>query len=179
MAATTNPSPTRDTDHDPERDLFLERLVDVPVEQVWKAWTEPEHLKAWFVPKPWRTVECDIDLRPGGTFRTVMQDEEGTVHDDGSAGCYLEVEAPNRLVWTSALGPGYRPHPIPDTPSPGDLQFTAELTFEPLGNRTRYTVRAIHATPEAAQAHEAMGFSVGWSLALDQLVEHMTATSAP
>lgn len=168
----SSPSPT----HDPQRDLLLERLVDVPVELVWKAWTDPEHLKAWFVPKPWETAECEIDLRPGGAFRTVMRDPEGTLHDNG-AGCYLEVQEPNRLVWTSALGPGYRPHP-PAGPDAGrDLQFTAELTFEPVGDSTRYSVRAMHASPEAAEAHEEMGFSGGWSTALDQLVEHMTAAA--
>jgi uncharacterized protein YndB with AHSA1/START domain len=162
--------------HDPDCDLLLERLVDVPVELVWKAWTDPEHLKAWFVPRPWETIECEIDLRPGGIFRTVMRDPDGTVYPD-SAGCYLEVQEPNRLVWTSALGPGYRPQPLPETPNPADLQFTAELTFEAVGDSTRYSVRAIHASRDAAQAHEAMGFSGGWSTALDQLVAHMTAVA--
>ena len=36
----------------PKLDLVLERVVDVPVELVWKAWTTPEHLKKWFCPKP-------------------------------------------------------------------------------------------------------------------------------
>jgi uncharacterized protein YndB with AHSA1/START domain len=170
---STSPSFT----HDPACDLLLERLVDVPVDLVWKAWTDPEHLKAWFAPKPFETVECEIDLRPGGVFRTVMRAPDGTVFPDDTGGCYLEVEAPHRLVWTSALGPGYRPRPIPDEPTPGDLQFTAELTFEPVGDSTRYSVRAIHATSDAAQAHEEMGFSGGWSTALDQLVEHMTTAA--
>jgi uncharacterized protein YndB with AHSA1/START domain len=163
--------------HDPECDLFLERLVDVPVELVWRAWTEPEHLKAWFAPQPWTTVECDIDLRPGGVFRTVMQAPDGTVFDEDTGGCYLEVVSPHRLVWTSALGPGYRPRPVSTTPTPGEFQFTAELTFEAVGDATRYSVRAIHATAEAAVAHEELGFSGGWSVALDQLVTHMTEAS--
>ena len=55
---------------DPKLDLVLERVVDVPVHLVWKAWTEPEHLKPWFCPKPWYVSECEIDLRPGGMLRT-------------------------------------------------------------------------------------------------------------
>lgn len=167
----TTPSPS--SAHDPECDLLLERVVDVPVDLVWQAWTDPEHLKHWFVPKPWGVAEVEMDLRPGGMFRTVFQDEEGNRIDNG-AGCYLEVQEPNRLVWTSALGPDYRPQP-PADPASGEFQFTAELTFEAVGDGTRYLVRAIHATPEAAQAHEEMGFSGGWGLALDQLVEHMKA----
>ena len=58
---------------DPRLDLILERIVDVPPELVWAAWTTPEHVKQWFTPAPWKTVECEIDLRPGGIFRTVMR----------------------------------------------------------------------------------------------------------
>ena len=42
---------------DPELDLVLERVVDVPKDLVWKAWTVPEHVKQWFTPAPWKTVE--------------------------------------------------------------------------------------------------------------------------
>ena len=40
----------------PRLDLVLERIVDVPRELVWSAWTTPEHLKKWFTPAPWTTV---------------------------------------------------------------------------------------------------------------------------
>jgi uncharacterized protein YndB with AHSA1/START domain len=160
--------------HDPACDLLLERLIDVPVELVWQAWTDPDHLRVWFVPAPWEVAECEIDPRPGGIFRTVMRDPEGTEYPD-PGGCILEAQAPNRLVWTSVLGPGFRPRPASEPPADGgDLQFTAELTFEPVGESTRYTARAIHASPEVAAAHEEMGFSVGWGAALDQLVAHVS-----
>ena len=51
---------------DPRLDLLLERVVDVPPDLVWTAWTVPAHVKKWFTPAPWKTVECEIDLRPGG-----------------------------------------------------------------------------------------------------------------
>jgi hypothetical protein len=62
---------------DPLLDLVFERIVDVPQELVWAAWTTPEHLTHWFTPVPWKTVDCKIDLRPGGIFRTVMRSPEG------------------------------------------------------------------------------------------------------
>src|SRR5664279_149869 len=94
---------------DSKLDLVLERVIDVPRELVWKAWTQPEHLKKWFTPVPWQTMECEIDLRPGGIFRTLMRGPEGQQFDN--SGCYLEIVTNEKLVWTGALGPGYRPRP--------------------------------------------------------------------
>jgi len=152
---------------DPERDLVLERIVDVPAGRVWKAWTEPEQIKKWFTPAPWTTVDCEIDLRPGGIFRTVMRSPEG--QDFPNQGCYLEIVNERKLVWTNALEPGYRP----STQTPGDncpFVFTAVITLEPMGNQTRYRALVIHGDPGSRLKHEEMGFHHGWGAALDQLV---------
>lgn len=145
---------------DPELDLLLERTLPVPVEAVWAALTTPDHLVKWFTPPPWKTVACDIDLRPGGVFRTVMRGPEGEEVD--SAGCYLVVEENRRLVFTDALGPGFRPSAQPF--------MTAEITLAPEGSGTRYRAVAKHADVEGRGSHEGMGFHDGWGKALDQLV---------
>ena len=148
---------------DPRLDLVLERTIEVPPELVWVAWTEPEHVKQWFTPRPWTVVECEIDLRPGGIFRTVMRSPDGQTFPN--VGCYLEIVPNERLVWTDALLPGYRPSESPF--------FTAVITLEPEGNRTRYTATAMHRDTEGRERHEAMGFHDGWGKALDQLVAHI------
>lgn len=151
---------------DPQLDLVLERVVDVPPALVWAAWTEPEHLKKWFCPRPWRTVACEIDLRPGGIFRTVMRGPEGPEMDN--AGCYLEIVPGRRLVWTGALEAGFRPsRKVGSVP----FVFTAVIEIEPHGAGTRYTALVMHSDPEGAREHEAMGFSAGWGRALEQMVE--------
>jgi uncharacterized protein YndB with AHSA1/START domain len=146
-------------------ELILERVVPVPPEAVWRAWTDPELLKQWFCPLPWRTVEAELDLRPGGIFRTVMQGPAGERHDH--AGCYLEVDAPHRLVWTNTLLPGY----APATLDPAVPAFTCILTLQAVEGGTRYTARAIHRDAAGAQAHADMGFHEGWGAALTQLVD--------
>jgi uncharacterized protein YndB with AHSA1/START domain len=147
---------------DPRLDLVLERVLDVPRELVWTAWTAPEHLMKWFAPAPWQTVECEIDLRPGGIFRTLMRGPDG--REFPTVGCYLEVVKNERLVWTDALGPGFRP-------KEGDMPFTAMILLDPQGNGTRYTAIAKHKDEEGRRKHEAMGFHDGWGKALDQLVD--------
>src|SRR5438309_7366408 len=119
---------------DPKLDLFFERIVDVPRELVWRAWTTPELLKKWFTPVPWRTVDCEIDLRPGGIFRTVMRSPEG--EDFPAGGCYLEVIENERLVWTSVLTAGFRPTPQSANPDHNELAFTGVISLEPSGKGT-------------------------------------------
>jgi uncharacterized protein YndB with AHSA1/START domain len=146
---TNSPTPSYS-----EADLVLERVVDVPCDKVWAAWTQP-------------AVECDIDLRPGGVFRTVMMGPQGERFDN--LGCYLEVVPQRRLVWTTALGPGFRP--LPDPPAPP--KFSCILSFEPAGpsgTHTRYTAAALHRDAAAAKVHGDMGFHDGWGTALAQLV---------
>ena len=149
-------------------DLVLQRVVDAPRELVWAAWTTPEHIKKWFTPAPWKTVDCEIDLRPGGIFRTVMQSPEGQQYP--GVGCYLEIVPNERLIWTSALGPGYRPVARVDTGGGEDIVFTGLITLEAQGSRTKYTAMAIHPDEASAKRHAEMGFHDGWGAALDQLV---------
>ena len=155
-------TPSRIVKADPKLDLVLERVVDVPRELVWAAWTQPKHLMKWFTPAPWKTIDCEIDLRPGGIFRTTMLSPEGK--EFPTMGCYLEVIQNERLVWTDALHPGYRPAEKPF--------FTAVLELEAEGKGTRYIATAIHGDAATRKRHEEMGFHDGWGKALDQLVAH-------
>ena len=149
---------------DPLRDLVFEREVDLPPHQLWRAWTTPELVKQWFTPAPWKTLACELDLRPGGAFRTVMRSPEGESFPQ--EGCILEVVPESRLVWTTALGPGFRPAV---RPVPGPC-VTVVLTFEPTATGTRYRAVLRHDDAEGREAHEAMGFQEGWGLAFEQLM---------
>lgn len=155
-------TPTDDVD--PKLDLVLERHIpDVSPDLLWRAWTEPDQLMQWFAPRPWTTVACEIDLRPGGVFSATMRSPEGE-DMKGAPGCYLEVVEERRLVWTDALGPGYRPNPSPF--------MTAIITMAPAGSGTSYRALVRHHDEAARQTHEEMGFFTGWATVLDQLVAH-------
>lgn len=152
----------------PNLDLVLEKYIDVSPELVWMAWTQPEHLKKWFTPAPWKTIDCEIDLRPGGVFRTILRSPEGA--EVPNVGCYLEVVPSRRLVWTNALERDYRPS-VQDTNL--GFYFTALLTFEPHGSGTRFTAVVMHHDEESRRKHDEMGFQTGWGQALDQLIAHV------
>jgi len=154
----------------PKLDLTFTRVIDVPRHLVWRAWTEPQRLMPWFCPLPWKTIDCEIDLRPGGIFRTTMQSPEG--NEFPGTGCYLVVEPNEKLVWTNALAPGYRPSYVPEKCGTDDtgFMFTAMIELADEGQGTRYTATVIHADEAGCKRHAEMGFEAGWGAALDQLV---------
>ncbi len=145
---------------DPKLDLVLERTIDVPRDLVWLAWTTPEHLSKWFTPAPWSVARCELDVRPGGIFSTTMRSPEG--QEFPNVGCYLEVVPKERLVFTDALLPGYRPAAAPF--------MTAIIEMEDAGTGTLYRATALHHDEAGRKKHEEMGFAEGWGKALDQLV---------
>lgn len=148
------------------RELVLTRDVDLPREKIWRAWTDPELMKQWFVPRPWTISKVERDLRPGGACLVVMRSPDG--QEFPNPGVYLEVVPNEKLVFTDAYIRPWEPSANPF--------MTVVLTLDDLGGgRTRYTARAMHWTAENRQKHEEMGFFPGWNKCLDQLIELMSS----
>ena len=81
-------------------------------------------------------------------------------------GSDVEVVPNERLIWTSALLPGFRPAPS----RTGFPHITAAILLAAAGTGTKYTAVVMHPTEEGRQLHETLGFHDGWGTALDQLV---------
>lgn len=147
------------TEHDPERDLVLARVIRAPRAALWRAWTEPALLMRWFAPAPWTVPVAELDVQPGGASLVVMRGPDGT--EMPNHGVYLEVVAGERLVFTDAYRAGWAPSAKPF--------MTVILSFADEAGGTRYTARVRHWSAEDRAAHEAMGFHRGWGLCTDQL----------
>ena len=142
-----------------DRELVLTRLIDAPREMLYRCWTEPALLKQWFAPKPYATPLAEMDVRPGGSSLIVMRGPDG--QDMTNRGVYLDVVPNERLVLTDAFTEAWQPSAKPF--------MTVILTFEKQGEKTLYTARVRHWTVEDREAHEKMGFHVGWGICTDQL----------
>ena len=146
----------------PETDLTFTRTLNAPRSLLWECWTTPEHIKHFFVPKPHSIDACEIDLRVGGRFNTVMNVEGNQMANEG---VYLEVEERKRLVFTDTYSEGWKPA--------ADPFMTAIIEFEDDGNGgTTYTATARHRSSEARKSHEDMGFFDGWGTVATQLEEY-------
>lgn len=152
-------------------DFMISRLVDAPRERVWKAWTEPKRLKAWFGPKGFETFHATLDLRPGGTYHYGMRGPNGI--EMWGKWTFREITAPERLSFVSAFSNkegGLGRHPLaPEWPQ----QFLSTVLFSDFGGRTLITI--LWGPYEAAEAEIKIfrkGFSSmtqGWTGTFERL----------
>ena len=81
--------------------LTLRRHYPVAPEKVWRAWTDPQALTAWFGPEEIVSVPlAEVDLRVGGRFRVAMRAADGETHD--VSGVYQELVPNRKLVFSWA-----------------------------------------------------------------------------
>jgi uncharacterized protein YndB with AHSA1/START domain len=151
-------------------DLTIERVLKAPRAKVWRAWSDPNHLKEWWCPKPWVTQVKAFDLRPGGAFHTNMTGPlpDGTQGQSDNPGCFLEIAPMERIVATSALGAGWRP-------IPSEMPMTTIFTFADHPDGTLHKAVCMHLNAEQRQQHAAMGFEHGWGTMFDQLGDYAAA----
>ena len=84
-----------------DRRIVITRRFEAPRARVFEAWTKPEHVSQWWDPSGAPLASCEIDLRPGGKFRFVNQGS----HAPEFTGTYLQIAPPERLVFTTHVGP--------------------------------------------------------------------------
>lgn len=90
--------------HVVKQDLVVTRIIDAPVEMVWKAWTDPKHVMRWWGPKDWTSPMAKIDLREGGKFVFSMlapKEQGGMEHF--TAGVYKKIVPMEFLEFTQGL----------------------------------------------------------------------------
>jgi uncharacterized protein YndB with AHSA1/START domain len=146
-----------------EREFVVTRTFNGPARLVFEAWTKPELLKLWWVPKSLTGVSllsCEADVRVGGKYRFVFG-QNGT-ETMAFFGRYIEVTPHSRLVWTNEEGDG------------GEAVTT--VTFEEKGGKTLLVLHELHPSKEAVDG--AIGFGEGLRETFEQLDELLVTLGA-
>ena len=128
-----------------ERELVVTRTFDGPAHIVFEAWSKPELLERWWVPKSFgmSLVSCEADVRTGGTYRFVFS-HPAFEQPMAFFGRYVEVTPHSRIVWTneeSADGP------------------MTTVTFEEKDGKTLLTLRELYPSKQALDDAIASGSS--------------------
>ena len=140
------------------RELIVTRTFNAPARIVFDAWTKPELLKRWWAPKSLGVAlfECDSDLRVGGTYRYAFGRDPK--HPEVFSGRYIEVKAPERLVFTQRYE---------RMSEAGEAVITA--TFEESEAGTRLTLHELFPSKQALDGAIASGMEHGMRETFDQL----------
>jgi uncharacterized protein YndB with AHSA1/START domain len=137
-----------------ERELVVTRTFNGPAHIVFEAWTKPELMKRWWVPKSlgMNLLSCEMDARVGGKYRFVF--DRGAEEPMAFYGTYIEVTPHSRLSWTNEeFGGG----PV------------TTVTFEETAGKTRVVVHELHRSKEALD--ESAGATDAMPEAFSQLDE--------
>jgi uncharacterized protein YndB with AHSA1/START domain len=137
--------------------LNLERMLDATPDEVFAACVEPEQLGEWWGPAGFTSPEIELDVRPGGRYRIVMQPPDGELFH--LRGEFLEVDRPTRLSYTFVW----------EEPDPDDRETVVVLTFDETedGTLARLEQREF-ATESRYELHRA-----GWTDGFERLAAHL------
>jgi uncharacterized protein YndB with AHSA1/START domain len=81
--------------------ISIKRTLDLPLDSVWKAWTEAESFKQWWGPSDYTCPHCKIDFKVGGHYLACMQSKNGD--NVWSTGSFLEIEDHKKIVYTDSF----------------------------------------------------------------------------
>jgi len=160
-------------DHQSKREFVITRLLDAPRALVFKAWTDPAHMKHWWGPHNFEIPVCRMDVRPGGAYRIVMRGADGV--DYPVKGIYREITPPERLVMTMDVSEHskewhdhVKPNRRPDETNPaGEMLMT--VTFKEVAGKTELTIRVLFESVEIRNSMVKMGMTEGWTQSLERL----------
>jgi len=78
--------------------LDMEQIFNVPASRLFDAWTKVDMIKTWFAPGNMKVPEATTEVKVGGKYRIVMEDEDGEQHIVG--GEYKELIIDKKIVFS-------------------------------------------------------------------------------
>ncbi|HVC37014.1 MAG TPA: SRPBCC domain-containing protein [Gammaproteobacteria bacterium] len=141
-----------------QRELVITRILDVPRELVFRAWTDPAYLVCWWGPKGFTNPVCEIDARPGGNLRIVMRGPDGSEYP--MKGVFREVQANKRLVFTNIAADAEGKHL---------LEGLTEVTFTEQSGKTKLTLQTRAVGKVSFADRMLAGMEAGWTQSLERL----------
>ena len=161
-----------DTTNVKKEEIVVTRIIDAPLELVWKAWTEPEHVMRWWGPKYYTSPSCKVDLRVGGRYTFAMQapaDQGGQV--SYTSGIYQRIEPMSLLEFTQALSDA-EGNPIDPQKAGMPPEFPREIrtvvTFKAKGDMTELVITEYGWTPSQMSVYS----YAGMQQSIDKLAAH-------
>ncbi|RRB04769.1 SRPBCC family protein [Larkinella rosea] len=112
----------------PECEIVTTRVLAFPRQLVYRAWTEPEHLKNWWGPNGFTNTFHLFDFRVGGRWLFTMHGpEKGNYPNECT---FLVIREPERLVWNRQSKPLFQVEVLFDEIAEKETRVTFKQQFE-------------------------------------------------
>jgi len=144
------------------RTITIEKTFNAPLETVWYAWTQSEHIIKWWAPKGMTLEVISHDFKVGGKWKYTMPMPDG--NEFISEGIYKEIIEFKKIVTTADFRPMTQ-------------NVELHVHFEAFGEQTKFTFSVVHETEAYCKQQEAMGIYNGWGSAFDRLETLLDATN--
>lgn len=140
-----------------DREICFTRTFRAPRTLVFDTFTRPEWLQRWMIgPEGWSMSVCDVDLRPGGTFRYVWTKPGG--QEMGMGGTFIEIAPPERLVHDELFDADW---------TGGRTRVTTELAEQ--DGVTRMTMTVVYSSRAARDGALHSGMTSGMEMSYARL----------
>ena len=140
-----------------DRETRVTRRFNAPRRLVFAAFTTPSLVSRWMLgPKDFTMPVCEIDLRPGGTFRYVWR--KGNGFEMGMRGRFEDVVPPERIVHTEIFDQDW---------TGGETRVTTLFTEH--ADTTTMTMTVLYSSTAARDGALATGMTTGMALGFAQL----------
>jgi uncharacterized protein YndB with AHSA1/START domain len=90
----------------PDCEIVTSRVVDFSREMVFKAWTNPDHLKNWWGPKGFTNTFHQFDLRPNGKWSFTMHGPDGKNYQNECI--FIAIDDPGLIVLNHVSDPKFQ-----------------------------------------------------------------------
>jgi uncharacterized protein YndB with AHSA1/START domain len=158
-----------------KQEFKLVRVINAPLDLVWKVHTEAGHLLHWWGPKELKMVKAEVDLRPGGMFHYGMQAPDGS--ELWGRFIYREIVPMQKLVFVSSFSDADGGITLPPMAQGWPKEILNTATFEEQDGKTVLTItgRPINATPEEEATYHANHASMegGFGGTYQQLADYL------
>jgi uncharacterized protein YndB with AHSA1/START domain len=148
-----------------KHNLLIIKMLDAPLERVWRAWTDPRELQKWWGPRGVTNPVCTWEARAGGQIEIVMLAGEELGDLKGSEwpmkGTFQEITPFQKLVYTSSAIMNGKPI----------IESINTVTFEEQNGKTKMTLRVVITSATLEAEGPLAGMESGWNQSIDKLVE--------
>lgn len=129
------------TENASDREIVITRLIDAPIERVWRAWADTKQIVQWWGPHGFSNETSSREFKPGGMWKHTMIGPDGVRYPNAAR--YDEIIEKKSISYTTGGGR--------EGDDKGGVNFKAAVVFTAKGNKTEIAMRSVFPTAAMRQ----------------------------